>query len=100
MTSKIKEEYSEITGLPPSFFLLNRTNYINNLKLRFPQLNQNSIIALQGGCAQDKYDTDVDYYYFDQESNFYYLTGVRTPGLKAIIDIKTGNTTLYYSNRF
>ena len=97
MTSKIKEEYSEITGLPPSFFLLNQKNYINNLKLRFPQLNQNSIIALQGGCAQDKYDTDVDYYYFDQESNFYYLTGVRTPGLKAIIDIKTGNTTLYYS---
>ena len=49
MTSKNKEEYSEITGLPSSFFLLNRTNYLNNLKLRFPQLNENSIIALQGG---------------------------------------------------
>ena len=97
MTSKKDDDYSEITGLPPSFFELNRTNYLNNLKIRFPQLNQNSIIALQGGSDQEKYDTDVNYYYFDQESNFYYLTGVRIPGLKAIIDIKNGATTFYYS---
>ena len=90
--SKISEEpYSEIKGLPPSFFELNRKNYLENLKIRNPHLNTNSVIVLEGGKGYPKYDSDFNYYYFDQESNFYYLTGVREPNMKCIIDIRSSD---------
>ena len=81
---QLKEEeeiYDEIKGLDLSFFELNRENYLQNLKIRFAHLNTNSEIIFQGGRLAQKYDTDIDYYYFDQESNFYYLTGVREPNI-------------------
>ena len=62
-----EEVFDEIKGLDPSFFELNRTNYINNLKMRFPRLNTNSVVVLQGGRLAPKYDADTNYYYFDQE---------------------------------
>ena len=95
-TPKQEEEYSELKGLDPSFFKLNRTNYINNLKIRNPHLNINSVIVLQGGNLIPKYDGDTSYYYFDQESNFYYLTGVREPNMKCIIDIRSNDCILFY----
>ena len=95
-TPKQEEEYSELKGLEPSFFKLNRTNYINNLKIRNPHLSINSVIVLQGGNLIPKYDCDTSYYYFDQESNFYYLTGVREPNMKCIIDIRSNDCVLFY----
>ena len=95
--SKSKEEpYSEIKGLDPSFFQLNRENYIKNLKMRFPHLNENSVIILEGGRLAPKYDTDTNYYYFDQESNFYYLTGVREPNMLFVLDVQSGEGSLFY----
>ena len=91
-----EEPYSEIKGLPPSFFEHNRTTYLRNLKIRFPQLKQNSIIVFQGGDLVPKYDSDTYYYYFDQESCFYYLTGVRDPGMKFILDVQSGDAFLFY----
>lgn len=90
------EEYSEIKGLDASFFELNRKNYLENLKRRFVNLKLNSIIVFQGGDLVPKYDSDTNYYYFDQESCFYYLTGVRQPGMKFILDVQTGESTLFY----
>ena len=91
-----EEPYSEIKGLPNTFFKNNRTTYLRNLKIRFPQLKQNSIIVFQGGDLVPKYDSDTYYYYFDQESCFYYLTGVREPGMKFILDVQTGEAYLFY----
>ena len=93
---KDDNKYSEIEGLPPEFFEEKRKNYLNNLKIRFAQLKTNSIIVLQGGDYLPRYDTDVNLYYFDQESNFYYLTGVREPGMKCVIDVQDGSCTLFY----
>ena len=97
--SEIKNEdenYDEIKGLDPSFFELNRENYLKNLKMRFAHLNTNSVIVLQGGKYAPKYDTDCNYYYFDQESNFYYLTGVREPNMYFVLDVQSGESTLFY----
>ena len=93
---KDDHKYSELEGLPPAFFEEKRKNYLNNLKIRFAQLKTNSIIVLQGGDYLPRYDTDVNLYYFDQESNFYYLTGVREPGMKCVIDVQDGSCTLFY----
>ena len=95
--SKSKEEtYDEIKGLDPSFFELNRQNYLNNLRLRFSLLNENSVIIFQGGRLAPKYDNDTNYYYFDQESNFYYLTGVRIPNMYFVLDVQSGEGVLFY----
>ena len=95
--SKTKaDEYDEITGLDPSFFKLNRDNYLKNLKMRFSHLNENSVIVFQGGRLAPKYDNDTNYYYFDQESNFYYLTGVREPNMHSVLDVQSGEGCLFY----
>ena len=94
--SKSEETYDEIIGLDPSFFQLNRENYLKNLKLRFPRLNENSVIIFQGGRLAPKYDSDTNYYYFDQESNFYYLTGVREPNMYFVLDVQSGEGCLFY----
>ena len=95
--SKTKaDEYDEITGLDPSFFKLNRDNYLKNLKMRFSHLNENSVIVFQGGRLAPKYDNDTNYYYFDQESNFYYLTGVREPNMHFVLDVQSGEGCLFY----
>ena len=91
-----EEIYDEIKGLDPSFFELNRENYLKNLKMRFAHLNTNSVIIFQGGRLAPKYDTDTNYYYFDQESNFYYLTGVREPNMLFVLDIQNGEGSLFY----
>ena len=96
---KVKDDeeiYDEIKGLDPSFFELNRENYIKNLKMRFSHLNENSVIVLQGGRLPEKYDSDQAYFYFDQESNFYYLTGVRDPNMLFVLDVQSGQASLFY----
>ena len=96
MSKNDEETYDEIKGLDPSFFKLNRDNYLNNLKLRFAHLNQNSVIILRGGTYNPKYDTDTNIYYFEQECNFYYLTGVREPNMLFVLDIQSSEGTLFY----
>ena len=91
-----EEIYDEIKGLDPSFFELNRENYLKNLKMRFAHLNTNSVIIFQGGRLTPKYDSDTNYYYFDQESNFYYMTGVRDPNMLFVLDVQNGEGTLFY----
>ena len=91
-----EEIYDEIKGLDPSFFKLNRENYLRNLKMRFAHLNTNSVIIFQGGRLTPKYDSDVYYYYFDQESNFFYLTGVREPNMLFILDVQNEEGSLFY----
>lgn len=88
-------EFSEIKGLDPEFFIEKRNNLIAGLKRRFSGLNTNSILVLRGADEPTKYDTDTNYYYFGQESCYYYLTGVRIPGTYAILDIQNGQFDLF-----
>ena len=87
-------EKAELTGLNPSFFLKNRKKYISKLKQYVSDLQQDGIIFLKGGEELFKYDNDDDYHYFIQESNFYYLTGVREPGYYAAIIIDENDPKL------
>ena len=94
--NRINTQYSELVGLPFEHFQKNRSKYISNLSLRMPNMNKNSLIVLKGGLETPRYDTDVSHYHFYQESNFFYLTGVREPGLYATIDIRDSTLTLFY----
>jgi Xaa-Pro dipeptidase len=88
----------ELEGLPNSFFEINRNNFYNNLTYMLSGLELDSILILQGGEDIPLYDTDINAFYFCQESNFYYLTGVREPLFYAIFDIqRKGHLTLYYN---
>jgi Xaa-Pro dipeptidase len=86
----------ELTGLPNSFFTKNRKNYFDNLTKLFPEIEQNSIIILQSGDDIPRNDTDVNNYHFQQESNFYYLTGVIDPKFYLILDYTNKSWTLFY----
>ena len=87
-------ERAELTGLKPSFFEKNRKKYISKLKQYISDLQTDGIIFLKGGEELFKYDNDDDYHYFIQESNFYYLTGVREPGYYAAIIIDENDPKL------
>jgi Xaa-Pro dipeptidase len=87
----------ELTGLPQDFFAINRKNYFDNLEAMLLGLQKNSIIVLQGGKEVPRFDTDVVHYHFNQEANFYYLTGVIEPDCQAILEIATRNITIYIS---
>lgn len=90
------EKYSELLGLPSSFFEEHRKNFFNNLKEHYPELNKKSLIIFEGGKLEPFYSSDCFYYFFDQESNFYYLSGVREPNMKLVIDISKEETILFY----
>ena len=96
MSKSSNETFDEIAGLDPTFFQLNRENYLKNLKMRFAHLNENSVIIFQGGRLSPKYDADTNYFYLDQESNFYYLTGVREPNMWFVLDVQSGEGCLFY----
>ena len=93
---QIDYKTAELVGLPIEYFEKNRERYFSNLVKRIPNLNLNSVIVISGGDEIPRYDTDVNHYHFCQESNFYYLTGVREPGLSAILDINTSKCILFY----
>ena len=95
MESDIDYSTWEITGIPPAWFEKNRMNFIKNLKLRFSELQENPLLVLKGGEEIPRYDTDVTHYYFFQESNFYYLTGIREPGMKAVLNLISGEVTAF-----
>ena len=96
MSKSSNETFDEIAGLDPTFFFFFLENYLKNLKMRFAHLNENSVIIFQGGRLSPKYDTDTNYFYFDQESNFYYLTGVREPNMWFVLDVQSGEGCLFY----
>lgn len=87
----------ELEGIPNEMFLTNRKRFIENLKRVIVDLNYDSVIVLKSGNITYRYDTDVPYYYFLQETNFFYLTGVREPGLYAILDLLNSKLTLFYN---
>jgi Xaa-Pro dipeptidase len=62
-------------------------------KLQSVDLPKGSIVYLQGGTSQNRYDTDHEPL-FRQESYFLYLTGVKDPDCQLLLDVDAGRTTL------
>ena len=93
LNSKYKK--SEIEGLPNSLFTDNRNRFFKNVKAKFPTLPSKSVMVIQGGSDLPRFDTDVEHCYFLQESNFYYLTGVRLPDFYAVFDFDNQDVTLF-----
>lgn len=86
----------ELIGLSNSLFQRNRENFFKNLEKMLIGIENDSIIVLQSGEEIPRNDTDVVNYNFQQESNFYYLTGVTEPKFYAVLDYKLKKTKLYY----
>jgi len=88
--------FVELIGLSFSLFEKNRQNFFKNLQRMLIGIENDSIIVLQSGEDIPRNDTDVINYHFQQESNFYYLTGVTEPKFYVVLDYKLKQTTLYY----
>ena len=88
-------ERVELEHLPPSFFLTNRQNFIKNLKERLVSLPEKSYLFLMGGKDLWRYDNDDELFYFIQESNFYYLTGVLESNYYAVINLTDATVSLF-----
>lgn len=86
----------ELIGLSNTLFEKNRANFFKNLQSMLIGIEKDSIIVLQSGDEIPRYDTDVVNYHFQQESNFYYLTGVLEPKCYAVLDYKSKEITLYH----
>ena len=95
MSSLKSYDRVELERLPPSFFLNNRQNFIKNLKERLISIPDNSFLFLMGGKELPRYDNDDELYYFIQESNFYYLTGVLEANYYATINLSDASFSLY-----
>jgi Xaa-Pro dipeptidase len=90
------KDYSELTGLDKSVFRANRNHFLDKLKLE--SLRMDSILILEGGVDVPRYDSDIPYFYFQQESYFYYLSGSKYPDCYLIMDLTTGDIVLYIRN--
>ena len=88
-------ERVELENLPPSFFLTNRQNFIKNLKEHLISIPNNSYLFIMGGKTLYRYDNDDEIFYFLQESNFYYLTGVLEENIYAIINLSDATVSLF-----
>ena len=95
MTTSNTYERVELEGLSTSFFLNNRQRFIKNLKEHIVSLPENSYLFLMGGKDLYRYDNDDDLFYFIQESNFYYLTGVLEANYYATINLSDASVSLY-----
>lgn len=88
-------KHANLEGFPTYVFQENRKGFLSALKRRVFNLENNSILLLQAGTDSVRYDTDSNSYTFIQESNFYYLTGVREPDLICLIDFSNDEPLLF-----
>lgn len=86
----------EITGLPVPHFEANRAKFFDTALKRIEALKKGGILVIKAGDEIPRYDADVPHFYFFQEANFYYLTGVLEPSLNAAIDFSSKTVTLFY----
>ena len=75
--------------------MTNRQNFIKNLKERLVSLPEKSYLFLMGGKDLWRYDNDDELFYFIQESNFYYLTGVLESNYYAVINLTDATVSLF-----
>ena len=95
MTDFDNYKLTNLKGLPKEFFRKNREKFIENFKQKNPNIEKNSLLILEGGKEIPRHDTDTVMYHFIQEPYFYYLTGVTYPDFHCIIDLVSGEFTLF-----
>lgn len=92
--SDIDVSLLEINRVDKAVFDLNRKTFVDNLKSKLDNFESKSVLVIKGGSEMPRYDTDVSYFYFQQDANFYYLTGVVDPDFVATINLTDNNYTL------
>jgi Xaa-Pro dipeptidase len=88
----------ELDGPDMSIFSESRTNFLATLKANFHP-NLEGLLVLKGGKDTPRYDTDTIYYHFFQESNFFYLTGIRDPDFWAVFNVATGALDVFFEKQ-
>ncbi|CAH1963457.1 unnamed protein product [Acanthoscelides obtectus] len=78
--------------VPLSLFQENRERLVNALKEKC----ESSVVLLQGGDEVPFYDTDITYNEFRQESYFMWSFGVTDAGCYGAIDVKTGESYVFF----
>ncbi|CAI2322508.1 unnamed protein product [Caenorhabditis sp. 36 PRJEB53466] len=78
--------------VPVDLFVENRHRLLEALK---PKVQANSAVLLQGGIEKNRYNTDAADLPFRQESYFFWTFGVNESEFYGLIDVTTGNTTLF-----
>lgn len=74
-------------------FVENRQRLLNALQLIHSL--SGSVVVLQGGADNKRYNTDADDLPFRQESYFFWATGVHEPDSYAAIDVDSGKSMLF-----
>ena len=85
----------EILSLPKEFFVANQKNFLDHLKKLLPNYERSSILLLKSGSHIYRYNTDVLLNNFLQESNFYYLSGVKEPDTLLLVDLNSEKFKLF-----
>ncbi|KAH7720786.1 Protein K12C11.1 [Aphelenchoides avenae] len=78
--------------VPPKLFAENRTRLVNELRKKAPK---GSVVVLQGGVDQKRYNTDMEDLPFRQESYFFWTFGVRESACYGAIDVDSGKSFLF-----
>lgn len=94
----MKDDFSKvnINDLDNSFFIDNKNWFFKSIS-NIKDIEKDSILILKGGDEVPRYSTDTVNYNFIQDSNFYYLTGVKSPGFHAVYDLSYNEITLYFN---
>ncbi len=70
-----------------SFYKERRDKLVETIKAAYPDV-KNGVIVLFGNFEPDVKE-------FEQERHFYYLTGIKEPGMALLLDLSSGESTLY-----
>nr|CAH7766829.1 unnamed protein product [Callosobruchus chinensis] len=79
-------------NVPLKLFEENRGRLVKALKEKC----LSAVVVLQGGDEVSFYDTDITYNEFRQESYFMWCFGVTDAGCYGAIDVKTGESYLFF----
>ena len=95
--SKLVGDYKEanLTGLPNSIFRENKKCFIRNVFNKLKNFDKNSLLIMEGGKVIPRFDTDTGIYYFYQDPNFYYLTGINEPNFFLVVDFISEEITVF-----
>ncbi|KAH7699860.1 peptidase D, partial [Aphelenchoides avenae] len=81
-----------LPSVPPKLFAENRARLVNELRKKAPK---GSVVVLQGGVDQKRYNTDMEDLPFRQESYFFWTFGVRESACYGAIDVDSGKSFLF-----
>ena len=91
-------KYANIKGLNPQHFRDNLKAFIDNINRKLKYFEKNSLLLIEGGKNPVRFDTDTNMYYFYQDPNFFYLTGINAIDFYGFLDFTTEELTVFMPN--